>query len=84
MRKPAQAAVAAAAPAAATAPGVRRGVVWAAGGLLSRVREVGVVGLEAELEERRACQREISARISGTYKSDEIITTPLLALADCC
>ena len=44
-----------------------RGVAWATGLLLSRVLEVGVVGLEAELEERRACQKEISTRISGAY-----------------
>lgn len=45
----------------------RRTVVWAAGSSLSRVLEVGVIGLEAELEERRGCQKEISARISGPF-----------------
>ena len=51
---------------AAAARGRRR-VVWATGASLSRVLEVGVVGLEAELEERRGCQKEISARINGAF-----------------
>lgn len=45
----------------------RRSIVWASGSALSRVLEVGVIDLEAELEERRGCQKEISARISGPF-----------------
>lgn len=58
----------------------RRSIVWASGSALSRVLEVGVVDLEAELEERRGCQKDISARISGPFPLSAQLCAALLRL----